>query len=100
MDEATFRTRLADLGCTELRTVDWLPGHATQDHAHDFNAHGLIMRGAFTLTTPDGPRLLRGGDTFELSAGTPHHETVGTEAAQILAGRIYPTCLPRPGVAP
>ncbi len=90
MDEVTFRTHLAALGCTELRTVDWAPGHATQEHAHDFNAHGLILRGAFTLTTPAGPRLLAVGDTFELAAGTPHTETVGADPTQILAGRISP----------
>ena len=91
MNEATFRTHLATLGCTELRTVEWMPGHATQEHAHDFNAHGLILRGAFTLTTPTGPQLLAVGDTFELAAGTPHRETVGADPTQILAGRISPS---------
>ena len=44
MNETTFRTHLAALGCSELRIVEWAPGHATQEHAHDFNAHGLILR--------------------------------------------------------
>lgn len=91
MDENIFRTRLAELGCTEVRTVDWAPGHATQEHVHAFNAHGLVLSGAYTLTTPEGPKLLRAGDTFELAAGTPHTETVGTDDTRILAGRIYPT---------
>lgn len=90
MDEATFRTRLADLNCPELYTVDWASGYATQEHVHAFKAHGLVLRGEFTLTTPDGPRLLPVGATFELEAGTPHRETAGAEGTQILAGRIYP----------
>jgi quercetin dioxygenase-like cupin family protein len=90
MNETIFRTQLAALGCNELRLVEWAPGHATQEHAHDFNAHGLILKGAFTLTSPAGPRLLGVGDTFELAAGTPHTETVGAEPTQVLAGRIFP----------
>jgi quercetin dioxygenase-like cupin family protein len=90
VDEAEFRTRLADLGCQTLRIVEWAPGYATPDHTHDFIAHGLVLSGEFTLTTDAGPRVLPAGATFELAAGTPHHETAGVAGAQLLAGRIYP----------
>jgi len=90
MDEQAFRARLAELGCATTATVDWQPGHATPEHAHDFDAHGLVIAGAFTLETPTGPRHVPAGHTFELKAGTLHREVVGAEGARLIAGRCYP----------
>jgi len=88
MDEASFRAKLKAIGCEELITVDWAPGHASKEHTHEFTAYGLIVRGAFTLTTPSGPQRLRVGDTFELAPGIPHTETVNEEGAQVLAAKV------------
>jgi len=89
MDETTFRARLAELGAAEPYTVDWAPGHASPEHTHDFTAFGLVLAGAFTLELPDGPCRVPAGQTFELKAGVPHREVVGTEGARVLAGRIF-----------
>ncbi|MGD9603681.1 MAG: cupin domain-containing protein [Gammaproteobacteria bacterium] len=89
MDEATFRARLAALSTAEPCTVDWAPGHASPEHTHEFRAFGLVLAGAFTLELPDGPRFVPAGQTFELAAGVPHREVVGSEGARVLAGRIY-----------
>ncbi len=88
MDEAAFRAKLKKIGCGNLVTVDWAPGHTSVEHTHEFTAFGLIMRGSFTLTTPQGPQLLKAGDTFELAPGIPHTETVGDEPTQVLAAKI------------
>lgn len=90
MDISTFKSRLAALGCADPYTVDWQPGHASPEHAHEFDAYGLVLEGAFTLETPEGPRRVPAGDTFELKAGTPHREVVGSEGAKVIAGRLTP----------
>lgn len=90
MDEATFTAQAIGAGCKEVYRVEWAPHHGTIEHSHDFNAHGLILRGAFTLTTRDGSQILRPGDTFSLSAGSPHFETTSAGGVELLAGRAYP----------
>ena len=89
MDEATFRTEIAAAGCKEFKTVEWEAGRANPEQAHDFNAHGFILRGEFTLTTADWSRCLKAGDTFALTAGTAHTETTGPQGVEILSGRVY-----------
>jgi AraC-like ligand binding domain len=90
MDEQTFRTRLNELGGATAYTVDWQPGHVTPEHAHDFDAHGLVIAGAFTLETPEGPRHVPAGQTFELKAGTPHREVVGARRRAADRGTLLP----------
>ncbi len=90
MDESAFRTRLTALGATPLHPVEWVPGHATQDHTHPFDAYGFVLRGEFTLTTSVGETFLPAGSHFYLKAGTVHHETAGPEGTQVLGARIEP----------
>jgi quercetin dioxygenase-like cupin family protein len=88
MDEATFTAQAKAAGCKEFYQTEWAPHHGTTEHCHDFNAHGLILRGAFTLTTREGSQILRPGDTFALKAGTPHFETTSASGVTLLAGRV------------
>jgi quercetin dioxygenase-like cupin family protein len=90
MNEATFTAKVTAAGCKEIYRGAWSPHHGSQEHSHDFNAHGLILRGAFTLTTREGSQILRPGDTFELNADTPHFETTSAAGVEFLAGRVYP----------
>ncbi len=91
MDETTFSEQTLAAGCKELYRTEWAPHHGTQEHSHDFTAHGLILRGAFTLTTREESRILHPGDTFSLNAGVPHFETTSAAGVELLAGRVYPT---------
>ena len=90
MDEATFRTQLAAAGCQEFRTIEWEANRSNSEHAHAFNAHGLILRGEFTLSTADWTRCFIAGDSYALPAGTTHTEAVGADGVAILSGRVYP----------
>lgn len=90
MTESEFRRKLAALGCLEPLVVEWPAGRESGTHAHDFNAHGLVVAGGFTLTTPEGARVLGVGDSFALAAGIPHSETVGAQDTRLLAARLSP----------
>ncbi|MSR13806.1 MAG: cupin domain-containing protein [Gammaproteobacteria bacterium] len=90
MDEATFTAFATAAGCKELYRTAWAPHHGSTEHSHDFNAHGLILKGAFTLTTRQGSQILRAGDTFSLNADSPHFETASAGGVEFLAGRATP----------
>lgn len=88
--EAAFRQRMTDLGCPELREVAWTAEHSPALHHHDFDAHGLVLAGEFTLIGPHGDCLLRPGDQFALSAGILHTERAGPAGTRLLAARLPP----------
>ncbi|MEN9726591.1 MAG: hypothetical protein RL434_957 [Pseudomonadota bacterium] len=90
MTESEFRQKVAVLGCPEPLLVDWPAGRDSGTHAHDFDAHGLVVAGSFTLSTPEGIRVLAVGDSFALAAGIPHSEKVGPQDTRLLAARILP----------
>lgn len=87
-DEAGFRAHLAARGCNTIDIVEWEPGHLSPEHSHTFTAYGLVLAGGFTLETSAGARPLAPGDRFELAAGIPHVERVGSQGARLLSGRI------------
>ncbi len=90
MTESEFRQKVAVLGCLEPLLVEWPAGRDSGTHAHDFDAHGLVVAGGFTLSTPEGIRVLAAGDSFALAAGIPHSEKVGADDTRLLAARIPP----------
>lgn len=87
-DAAGFEAELRARGCTTVAVVEWPPGRLSERHAHEFRAFGLILDGEYTLETPDGARVLRAGDRFEVAPGTPHVERVSASGVRILAGRL------------
>lgn len=88
LDTAGFEDELRARGCTDVVIVEWPPGRLSERHVHDFRACGLILDGEYTLETPDGARVLRAGDRFELARGIPHVERVSATGVRILAGRL------------
>lgn len=89
MDEASYRAQLERLG-GEPRHARWDAGYSRSEHVHPFDAHGLVLRGAFTLTTASGVRRLQAGEVFELAAGVAHSETAGPEGTELLFAAIAP----------
>ncbi len=85
---SAFRDRVVGLGCEAPFEVTWAADHATLPHRHDFRAFGLVLAGSFTLTTPEGPRRLEQGDSFDLAAGVEHTETVNGVPTRVLAARL------------
>jgi len=90
MDEARYRQQLTEQGYGEPSLVEWDPGTVNDTHSHDFSASILVLDGEITVTLADGDVTCGPGDTFALSAGAPHAETVGQSGVRFLAGRKSP----------
>ena len=87
MTESEFRAELASQG-VEPYVAEWGPGHFNPEHAHEFTARGLVLRGSFTLSHSGADHLLPAGAGFRLPAGIRHTERVGPDGATVLAGRL------------
>lgn len=87
MDEAQFRTKLAQEGYEAGEVTDLAPGMTKDTHVHDFSAMILVLDGEITVMTEDGDTTCGAGETFSLAAGIPHSERVGADGVRFLAGR-------------
>lgn len=61
------------------------------DHSHPWDVRALVTNGQITLTINTLPTTYRAGDIFTMAAGCVHHEQVGPNGVQYLAGRRDPT---------
>lgn len=89
-DIAAFDARARADGYAEFLERDWAPGQVVPEHAHAFDARGLVTRGDMWLECGGHTRHLRVGDGFELAAGTPHAERYGAEGATFRVARRQP----------
>lgn len=85
-----FEASLKADGFGEIVTVERPAGYALGEHQHAFDACALIIAGDITLTVSGVATRYSAGQIFRLSAGTPHHETVGAEGLQYRVGRRPP----------
>jgi AraC-like ligand binding domain len=77
---------LAD-GFDEAIERQWGPNTVLETHTHPFTARAVVKQGALWLTYGNETRHLQVGDTFELSAGTPHDERYGEHGATYWVAR-------------
>jgi len=87
MDEAQFRRQLQEQGYGEAQSLDFEENFGNDMHTHDFSAFALVVSGAFTLVTEDGPVTHQPGEACKLEAGTLHCEQTGAGGATILIGK-------------
>ncbi len=87
MDEAQFRQQLQEQGYGEAQPLEFEPNFGNDMHSHDFSAFALVLSGAFTLVTEDGPVTHQPGEACKLAAGTLHAEQTGASGARILIGK-------------
>ena len=88
MDPAAFRAQLTAEAYDPIVERTLPPGQAVPEHSHDWDAHGLVLAGRFSVTMADGSA--QGGDAgarFVVPAGARHTEASGPEGATILVGR-------------
>lgn len=86
MDEKGFERQLRAEGFDVL-TREVEPGSALDEHDHDWDVKGLVLRGAFLIETGGESHAYAAGQSFELAAGVPHSESSGSEGALLLLGR-------------
>jgi quercetin dioxygenase-like cupin family protein len=86
LDETVFRERLQRGGYDEVGIVEWEAGKVSDSRRHDFDAYGLVLSSALTVTTGNAAMVCAPGETFTVAANTPPTETVGANGAQVLIG--------------
>lgn len=75
------------LGYEQVVVRDWAPEHQNPEHAHPFDARGLVVAGEFWLTVDGRTQHLRPGEIFEVPRGTRHAERFGPQGATFWAAR-------------
>jgi quercetin dioxygenase-like cupin family protein len=89
MDTTTFTTACQRDGYLEVETRQVLPNVSRPPHAHPFDARGLILAGALTLTWEGQTHTFRVGETFDMPASCMHSEQWGPEGTTFLLGRRH-----------
>ena len=89
MDRTGFERRLADGGYIAV-SKEMAPDDIVTDHAHPWDVCALVTAGDITLTIDGSTQTYAAGDVFVMDAGCVHHEVVGADGVQYLAGRRDP----------
>lgn len=84
-----FEAALARDGFVEITTKSIEPGHSNGEHGHHFTARGLILEGAFHITSGGARRRYGPGEIFDVVEGTLHFEETESEGARLVVGRKY-----------
>ena len=90
MDITEFERSLTADGYVGVRK-EMTAGTVVTDHSHGWDVRALVTAGQITLTVDTIATTYRSGDIFTMTAGCVHHERVGANGVQYLAGRRYPT---------
>ena len=86
MDTTEFERSLTTDGYVAV-SKEMAADTVNPDHSHAWDVRALVTAGQITLTVDAVSTTYRAGDTFTMGAGCVHHELVGTDGVQYLAGR-------------
>ena len=89
MQPAEFEKQLQSDGFTSIEIKNYSPRPANDAHGHEFSVRGLVLEGAFTVVRDENSVTYRPGQVFDVAAGVPHSEEIGSDGARILVGRKY-----------
>lgn len=83
-----FQSLMLAAGYDEVIEREWPPNTRLEEHAHPFEANGIVVSGVMHLSIEGASaRVLRAGDTFHVRAGVRHAETYGDQGATVWAAR-------------
>ena len=82
-----FTAQSMDEGFDEIIIREWAPQLHLDTHTHPFHVSAYVARGEYWLTTADGVRHLKAGDSFRLARNVPHAELYGPEGATVWVAR-------------
>lgn len=74
--------RLAADGCT-VYFASYPADTRIDEHAHDTENAGVVVRGELHLTTPAGTSIVRAGEWYTLAPGEPHAAWFPVETEEI-----------------
>lgn len=86
-DFETFKAQKLAQGFDEVLIRRWDPGVSNELHSHPFDTDALVVEGEYWLTSGDGTRHLKRGDTFQVARGELHSERYGSQGAVFWAAR-------------
>lgn len=86
IDTAAFEERVEAEGYSVVPR-ELGAGEGLGEHAHEFDAWGLVTAGEFHITVDGNKSVYRPGEEFKLPAGCLHSERAGPEGAAFIAGR-------------
>ncbi|MBV8121634.1 MAG: cupin domain-containing protein [Alphaproteobacteria bacterium] len=89
MDRTTFVAELKRDGF-ELVEREMAANHTNPEHAHDFDARVMVLKGEITITRDGVATTYRAGDSCAVPRGARHAEEVGPEGVSYIAGRRMP----------
>jgi len=67
-----------------VAVVELEPGAIAEEHSHDHEQLGLVLRGSIKFRVGDEERELRPGETWEIPSNIPHRAEAGTDGATVL----------------
>lgn len=83
-----FQSLMLAAGYDEVIQRVWPPHTRLDEHAHSFEANGIVVSGVMKLTVKGEPeRTLNPGDTYHVLAGVSHIEFYGDDGATVWAAR-------------
>ncbi|WP_165838875.1 cupin domain-containing protein [Roseicella frigidaeris] len=89
-DTAAFEAALRADGFQQTVRREIPPGQALDEHDHDWEVRGLVLRGRFIVTAGAQRQDCGPGQVFTLAAGHRHTEAAGPEGAELIVGRRHP----------
>jgi quercetin dioxygenase-like cupin family protein len=89
LDRSTFESEVAADGYA-VTVVEFAPNTVNGYHSHSWDVRALVVRGDITLTISSTAIRYVSGDQFTLAAGCEHHEVIGANGVEFLAGRRSP----------
>jgi len=67
-----------------LALVELEPGAIADEHSHDHEQLGMVLRGSIRFRVGDEERELDPGMTWEIPSNTPHRAEAGPDGATVL----------------
>ena len=67
-----------------LAVVELEPGAVAEEHSHEHEQLGLVLRGSIRFRVGDEERELGPGETWEIPSNTPHRAEAGPDGASVL----------------
>ena len=89
MDRATFIAELERDGY-EIVEREMEANDVKSDHAHEFDARVMVLKGEITITRDGNAATYRAGDSCAMPHGCRHGERAGPEGVSYIAARRMP----------
>ena len=86
-DTSDFEAKVSAQGYAIVRKTLG-PSEGLGDHAHDYDAWGLVTAGEFRITVDGETKSYREGEEFRLGAGCGHSESAGPAGVSFVVGRL------------